>query len=65
MKKYYDRASVVFIHSERAYGVTESLGIYASKIKYQKDGKEYEAVFDNEDFTILDEIIFEHVEEEN
>lgn len=41
------------------------MGLYASKIKYQKDGVEYEEVFDNEDFTVMDEIIFEHIEEEN
>lgn len=65
MKRYYDVVNIVFLHSERVYGTTEKMGLYASKIKYQKDGVEYEEVFDNEDFTVMDEIIFEHIEEEN
>jgi hypothetical protein len=65
VKEYYDIVNVVFIHSERLYGTVESLGLYASKIKYQKDGIEYEEVFDNEEFTVMEEIVFEHVEEEN
>lgn len=65
MKRYYDVVNIVFLHTERVYGTTETMGLYASKIKYKKDGIEYEEVFDNEDFTVMDEIIFEHIEEEN
>jgi len=65
VKKYYDLVHIVFIHSERAYGSCESLGLYASKIKYIKDGAEVEEMIDNEDFTVMDEIVFEHVEENN
>lgn len=64
MKKYYDVVNIVFIHAERAYGSTESLGLYASKIKYVKDGVEVEEMINNEDFTVMDEIVFEHVEED-
>jgi hypothetical protein len=65
VKKYYDTVSVVFLHHERIYGTTESLGLYATKIKYMKDGKQVEETFSNEDFTVMDEIVFEHIEEEN
>lgn len=65
MKRYYENINIVFLHSERVYGSCDSLGVYASKIKYEKDGIEYEEVFDNEDFTVMDEIMFEHIEEEN
>lgn len=65
MKKYYDVVNIVFLHAERVYGSTESIGLYASKIKYIKDGVEVEELFNNEDFTVMDEIVFEHVEEDN
>lgn len=63
MKEYYDIVNIVFIHEERVYGTVETLGLYASKVKYQKDGIEYEEVLDNEDFTVMEELVFEHVEE--
>lgn len=53
----------MFIHEERVYGTVETLGLYASKVKYQKDGIEYEEVLDNDEFTVMEEIVFEHVEE--
>lgn len=65
MKRYYETVSIVFIHSERVYGSIESLGLYASKVKYIKNGVEVEEILENDDFTVMDEIIFEHVEEEN
>jgi hypothetical protein len=65
VKRYYETVSVVFLHSERLYGTVESLGLYASKVKYIKDNIEVEEVFENDDFTIMDEIVFEHIEEEN
>jgi hypothetical protein len=65
VKKYYEVVNVVFIHSERTHGTIESLGLYASKVKYIKDGVEVEEVLENDDFTIMDEIVFEHIEEDN
>lgn len=63
MKEYYDRLSVVFIHEEGVYGTVEKLGAFASLVKYQKDGMEYEVILENEEFAIVDEIVFHHVEE--
>lgn len=65
MKRYYETINIVFIHSERLYGTVESLGLYASKVKYKKNDEEIEEVLENEDFTIMEEIVFEHVEENN
>ena len=65
MKEYYEITYVVFIHSEQCYGTVEKLGAWASTVKYVKEGKEYTEMLEHEDFTILDEIVFKHVEETN
>ena len=62
MKKYYDRVAIALIHEEQCFGTIESLGVYASKVKYIKDGVEVEELLPNEDFVIVDEIVFEHEE---
>lgn len=64
MKEYYDRVLIVFIHDLGLYGSTEKLGAFASIIKYTKDGIEYEELIDNDEFSIMDELVFTHVEEE-
>lgn len=65
MREYYETINIVFIHELRLWGTCESLGLYASKIKYQKDGIEYEETLDNEEFTVMEEIVIEHQEEDN
>ena len=65
MKKYYEVVNVVFLHQDRIYGSVESLGLYVSKVKYIKNGVEVEEVLENDEFTVMDEIVFEHIEEEN
>ena len=65
MKEYYDRIAIAYIFDEQIFGTVEKLGIYASMVKYTKDNIEIEELIDNEDFVILDEIVFEHIEEEN
>ena len=65
VKEYYDRIVIVFIHELSTFGSVDSLGAFASVVKYQKDGVEIEEMMDNEDFSIMDEIVFEHVEEDN
>ena len=65
MKEYYDRVVIVYIHEEKIYGTIDKMGAFASKVKYQKDGIDYEVNLENEEFSIIDEIVFEHVEEEN
>lgn len=65
MKEYYDRIGIVYIHDLKIYGTVEKLGAYGSMVKYTLEDKEVEELLDNEDFVILDEIVFEHVEEDN
>ena len=65
MREYYDVVNVVYLHEEEVFGTTEKLGAYASLIKYNKNGFEYEEMIENEDFVIIDEIVFAHSEEEN
>lgn len=62
MREYYDRVIIVYIHGENVYGTTESLGAYASKIKYTIDGVDHEEIIDNSEFSIADELIFVHEE---
>lgn len=63
VKESYEVINIVFVYSEQVYGTVESMGAYASKVKYKKDDIEYEELIDNDDFVILDEIIFTHIEE--
>jgi hypothetical protein len=64
VKEYYDRVLIVFIHDLGVYGSTEKLGAYASTVKYTKNEIEYEEMIDNSEFSIMDEIVFTHEEEE-
>jgi hypothetical protein len=63
VKEYYDRIAIAYIFDENTYGTVEKLGVYASVVKYTKDNVEVEEALNNEDFVIVDEIVFEHVEE--
>jgi hypothetical protein len=63
VKEYYDVISVVYIHSEECHGTVEKLGAWASIVKYNKDGTEYSELMENEEFSIIDEIVFKHIEE--
>ena len=64
MKEYYDRVLVVFIHDLGVYGSIENLGAFASEVRYIRNEIEYEEMIDNSEFSIMDEIIFTHEEEE-
>jgi hypothetical protein len=63
VREYYDRVMIVFIHDLGCYGSTEKLGAYASLVKYIKDEVEHEEMIDNSEFSIMDEIVFTHIEE--
>lgn len=65
MKEYYDTTHIVFIHSEQCHGTVEKLGAWASVVIYTKEGIEYNELMENEEFTIVDEIVFKHIEESN
>ena len=63
MKEYYDVVHVVYIHSEQCHGTVEKLGAFASMVEYNKDGMEHSELMENEEFSIIDEIVFKHIEE--
>ena len=63
MKEWYEVISIVWIPELQTYGSVENLGVYGSIVKYQKNGIEVEELLDNEDFTVMDEIVFTRVED--
>jgi hypothetical protein len=65
VKEYYDRVTIVYIHDENVYGTVEKMGAFASEVKYQKDDVEYIVMIENDEFAIVEEIVFHHFEEEN
>lgn len=65
MKEYYDRVTIVYIHDENVYGTVEKMGAFASEVKYQKDDVEHVVLIENDEFAIVEEIVFQHFEEEN
>lgn len=65
MIEYYDTTHIVFIHSEQCHGTVEKLGAWASVVKYNKNEMDYSELMENEEFTIIDEIVFKHIEGSN
>jgi hypothetical protein len=65
VREYSDVIYIVWLHDEQCYGMLEKLGAFASMVKYTVDGEEYEDLVENENFTIVDEIVHQHVEESN
>lgn len=61
--EYEDRYRIVWIHEEQVYGTILSEGAFVSLIRYSKDGMEYEVYLENEEFTLMEEIGFKHIEE--
>ncbi len=46
------------------YGTVDTLVAFASTVRYTIDGTEYEEIIENDEFMIMDEITFLHVEED-
>lgn len=64
MSKKYISHFMVFIPDENCFGVTESLGAFASMVKYNKGGIEYTAMILNEDLIFVDDMKMSIEEEE-
>ena len=64
VKEYYEVINIVYLHSMKVYGTVEKMGAYASVVRYKIDEVEHEELIENDEFAIMDEIVFEHVEEE-
>jgi hypothetical protein len=65
VQEYYEIINIVYIYEERVYGTVDKLGAFASLVKYNKDGIDCEVLLENDEFAIVDEIVFHHVEENN
>jgi len=65
VKEYYDRVTIVYIHDENVYGTVEKMGAFASEVKYQKDDVDQVVLIEHDEFAIVEEIVFQHFEEEN
>ena len=63
MKEFYDRILIVYIPEENIHGTVEKLGAFASNVKYTKNEVDHEDLLGNEEFIIMDEIVFTHTEE--
>lgn len=63
MIEYRETIYVVYIPSEKIHGTAKEIGLYGTVVTYRIDDVEYEELFDNDDFIILDEINFMHFEE--
>jgi len=64
VKKQNYNYTIVYIPDEKVYGEVLSLGTYASKVHFNKDGFEYVVVLLNEDFEIVEQINIEEIEED-
>lgn len=65
MQESYEVVNIVYIHEEGVYGTVDKLGAFASVVKYNKDDIEHEVTLENDEFAIVDEIVFHHIEENN
>ena len=49
---------IVWIHSEGVYGKIIVYGAFMSKVKYLKDKTLFETYIENEDFDIVEEVVY-------
>lgn len=54
----------VYIPDEQCYGITESMGAYASLVKFNRGGVEHKIMILNEDLVFLEEFNISLEEEE-
>jgi hypothetical protein len=55
---------IVYIPHEECYGMTKSMGAFASLVKYNKGGMDYEVFILNEELIFLEDISIGLEEEE-
>lgn len=65
MKESYEVINIVYLHEEGVYGTVEQMGAFMSVVKYTKDEVEHNELIENDEFAIIDEIVFHHIEEED
>lgn len=50
-----DKLLNVYIQSEKVYGTVNKMGAFASVVKYEIDGVQYEELLENDDLLFLGE----------
>jgi len=55
--------TIVYVLDEKVYGEVLSLGTYASRVHFIKDGFEHDVYLLNEDFVIVEQVNIEEIEE--
>ena len=50
-----DKLLSVYIQSEQVYGTVEKMGAFASMVKYEIDGVQYEELLENDDLIFIGE----------
>lgn len=50
-----DQLLNVYIQSEQVYGTVEKMGAFASMVKYEIDGIQYEELLENDDLLFIGE----------
>jgi hypothetical protein len=65
VKESYEVVSIVWIHSLKVYGAVEKLRAFASLVRFKRDEVEVEEMLENDEFSVIDEIVFTKVEDFN
>jgi hypothetical protein len=55
--------TIVYIPEEKVFGEVLSLGAYASRVHFIKDGFEHDIYLMNEDFIVVEQVNIEEIEE--
>lgn len=50
-----DQLLSVYIHSEQVYGTVKKMGAFASMVKYEINGVQYEELLENDDLLFIGE----------
>lgn len=59
-----NRIPIVWIPDEETTGVVRSYGVYVSTVEFEKDGFRQTVLMDNDDFIIIDFLVFNYEGEE-
>lgn len=60
----FEMNPIVFLRDEGVMGVVLNYGAHFSTVRYAFGGIEYEEVRENDDFVVIDNILFRHIEED-
>jgi hypothetical protein len=55
-----DETAIVLLREEGVYAIVKSWGAHASRLSYCYEGIEFDELRENEDFVVIDNIIFKY-----